>query len=50
MNFTVIGKAFGNKDRTTVMHNVRKIESDLETNESLKSDIDNIIHDLQTQL
>ena len=50
MNFTVIGKAFGNKDRTTVMHNVRKIESDLETNESLKSDIDYIMKDLQSQL
>lgn len=50
MNFTVIGKAFGNKDRTTVMHNVRKIESDLETNESLKSDIGYIMKDLQSQL
>ena len=50
MNFTVIGKAFGNKDRTTGMHNVRKIESDLETNEAMKSDIDYIMKDLQSQL
>ena len=48
MNFTTIGRSFGNKDRTTVMHNVRKIESDIETNEELKSAINYIIKDLQT--
>lgn len=48
MNFTTIGRSFGNKDRTTVMHNVRKIESEIETNEELKSAINYIIKDLQT--
>lgn len=48
MNFTMIGKSFGNKDRTTVMHNVKKIECDLNTNDTLKSDINYIIKDLQS--
>lgn len=48
MNFTMIGKAFGNKDRTTVMHNVKKIEKDINLNEALKSDINYIIKDLQS--
>lgn len=48
MNFGMIGKTFGNKDRTTVMHNVKKIENDLKTNDKLKTDIDYIIKDLQT--
>ena len=48
MNYGMIGKAIGNKDRTTVMHNVKKIESDILTNESLKSDINYIIKDLES--
>lgn len=48
MNFGMIGKAIGNKDRTTVMHNVKKIETEIATNEALKSDINYIIKDLQS--
>ena len=48
MNFGMIGKAIGNKDRTTVMHNVKKIESEINTNEALKSDINYIIKDLES--
>ena len=48
MNYGMIGKAIGNKDRTTVMHNVKKIEADILTNESLKSDINYIIKDLES--
>ena len=46
MNFTAIGSLFGGKDRTTVMHNVRKIEGELPINEKLKGDIDYITKDL----
>ena len=48
MNFGMIGKAIGNKDRTTVMHNVKKIESEITTNEALKADINYIIKDLES--
>ena len=48
MNFGMIGKAIGNKDRTTVMHNVKKIEAEITTNEALKSDINYIIKDLES--
>ncbi len=47
MNFGMIGKTFGNKDRTTVMHNVNKIENEINTNDSLKSDINCILKDLE---
>ncbi len=47
-NFVSIGAIFGNKDRTTVMHNVRKIEKEIEFNEDLKSDINYIINDLES--
>ena len=47
-NFVSIGNVFGGKDRTTVMHNVRKIEKDIEINEDLKSDINYIINDLES--
>lgn len=46
MNPGMIGKAF-NKDRTTVAHNVDKIEKDLNTNDVLKSDINYILKDLE---
>ena len=49
MNFGMIGKVFGGKDRTTVMHNVNKIGKDLEYNESLKTDINYIIKDLENK-
>lgn len=48
MNYTAIGRAIGDKDRTTVMHNINKIENEIITNESLKSDINYIIKDLQS--
>jgi chromosomal replication initiator protein len=48
MNFGMIGKTFGNKDRTTVMHNVNKIEKEINTNDSLKSDINYILKDLES--
>ena len=48
LNFSGIGREFDGKDRTTVMHNVRKIESEIETREDLKSDINYIIKDLQS--
>lgn len=46
MNPGMIGKAF-NKDRTTVVHNVDKIEKDLNINDVLKSDINYILKDLE---
>ncbi len=46
MNPGMIGKTF-NKDRTTVAHNVDKIERDLNTNNVLKSDINYILKDLE---
>ncbi len=49
MNFSMIGKNFGNKDRTTVMHNVKKIKSTLDSNsdDKLNNDIRKIIKDLK---
>ena len=47
-NFSSIGEFFSNKDRTTVMHNVRKIETDIEMDEDLQSDINYIINDLES--
>lgn len=46
MNPGMIGKTF-NKDRTTVAHNVDKIEKDIETDDNLKSDINYILKDLE---
>ncbi len=48
LNFSGIGREFGGKDRTTVMHNVRKIETEMEIKDDLKSDINYIIKDLQS--
>ncbi len=48
MNASMIGKTFGNKDRTTVLHSVQKIENDLTTDKTLKTNIDYIIKDLQS--
>lgn len=48
MNPGMIGRAFGNKDRTTVIHNIQKIEMELQTNQELKNDIEYITKDLQT--
>ena len=48
MNYRMIGNTFGNKDRTTVLHSVQKIENDINTDSELKTNIDYIIKDLQT--
>lgn len=48
MNPTMIGKTFGGKDRTTVSHNVQKIEHDLQVDDELKVNVNYIIKDLQT--
>ena len=48
MNNSMIGNTFGGKDRTSVIHNVQKIESLLETDEELKRNIDYIIKDLKS--
>lgn len=49
MTPAMIGKTFGNKDRTTVVHNVQKIENDLLTDEALKVNIEYITKDLQSE-
>lgn len=48
MNSSMIGNTFGGKDRTSVIHNVQKIEDLLETDENLKRNIDYIIKDLKS--
>lgn len=48
MNSAMIGRTFGNKDRTTVVHNVQKIERNIQTDETLKTNVNYIIKDLQT--
>lgn len=48
MNFVEIARDIGNKDRTTVMHNVEKIASELETNEQLRTEIAIIKKDIES--
>ena len=48
MNYSMIGRTFEGKDRTTVLHNVQKIESLIKTDEELKTNIGYIIKDLQS--
>lgn len=48
MNFVMIAKALGNRDRTTVMHGVDKIMVMIDKNPSLKSEIDCIVKDLNS--
>ena len=48
MNYSMIGKTFEGKDRTTVLHNVQKIEALIETDNELKTNIGYIIKDLQS--
>ena len=48
MNFVMIAKALGNRDRTTVMHGVDKIMILLEKDPALKSDVDYIVKDLNS--
>ena len=46
LNYVVIGNEFGNKDRTTVTHNIEKIENEMKTNYELDMQIKQIINDL----
>ena len=48
MNYSIIGNAFGGKDRTSVLHNVQKIENSLKKDNILKKNIEYIIKDLQS--
>lgn len=41
-----IGKILGKKDHTTVIHGVKKIEAEMETNEELRNKVDTIIKKL----
>lgn len=41
-----IGKILGKKDHTTVIHGVKKIEAEMESNEELRNKIDIIIKKL----
>ena len=45
MNDTNIVKEFG-KDRTTLGHNIEKIEESIDTNSTIKSDVNYILKDL----
>jgi chromosomal replication initiation ATPase DnaA len=44
----MIGRTFGNKDRSSVIHNIKKIEEDLLTDENLNTTINYIIKDLES--
>ncbi len=46
LNDTAVSKEFS-KDRTTVKHNIEKIEAEINTDEKLNSDINYIIKDLE---
>ena len=40
LSLAAIGAALGNKDHTTVLHGIKKIKTDLEKDEQLRSTID----------
>ncbi len=48
LNFVMIAKALGNRDRTTVMYGVDKIMESIKTDASLKADVEAITKDIQT--
>lgn len=48
MNFVMIAKALGNRDRTTVMYGVDKIMETIKADSALKADIDAITKDINT--
>ncbi len=48
MNFSMIARALGNRDRTTVMYGVDKIMMAIKTDSVLKADIDAITKDINT--
>ncbi len=43
-----IGEKFGGKDHATVLHSIRKIESELNVKKELKSTVEKIIHKLKS--
>ncbi len=45
-SFPKIGEAFGGRDHTTVLHNVRKIASDIETDSELAKSVKEIISNI----
>ncbi len=47
MNYSTIGNAFGGKDRTTAMHNIKKIEEDIKKKEKLNDEINSILKDIR---
>ena len=48
MNFSMIARALGNRDRTTVMYGVDKIMASLKNDSILKADIDAITKDINS--
>ncbi len=42
LSLAAIGEALGNKDHSTVLHGIRKIKADLETDQQLRGTIDSI--------
>ncbi|MCR4719009.1 MAG: chromosomal replication initiator protein DnaA [Firmicutes bacterium] len=48
MNFSMIARALGNRDRTTVMYGVDKIMASLKNDSVLKADIDAITKDINS--
>lgn len=48
LNFVMIAKVLGNRDRTTVMYGVDKIQAQIKDDPSLKADIDAIIKDINS--
>lgn len=47
LNYGAIARNFGNRDRTTVMHNVQKIKDEIKTDSILASDIETIIREVK---
>lgn len=48
MNFSMIARALGNRDRTTVMYGVDKIMASIKNDSSLKTDIEAITKDINS--
>ncbi len=46
-SFPKIGEAFGGRDHTTVIHNVRKIAAEMETNSELAKSVQEIINNVE---
>ena len=47
MNYGEIARDFGNRDRTTALHNVEKIRVEIKTNQLLKEEVEYIMKDIQ---